>query len=107
MALVVIDVQLGKFDAPGEPLVSGGERLLERIRGLIGEAREARAPVVYWQHCDGPGICSRRAPTGGKFTRSSLPSRGQIIAHPNEVLGGWSATVVNADEVRFEEPAAR
>ena len=54
-ALVVIDVQLGMFDAPGEPPVPGGERLLEKIRGLIGEAREAGAPVVYVQHCDGPG----------------------------------------------------
>ncbi len=40
-ALVIIDVQLGMLDASEEPLVPGGERLLENIRSLIDEAREA------------------------------------------------------------------
>lgn len=179
-ALVVIDVQLGMFDAPGEPPVPGGERLLEKIGGLIGEAREAGAPVVYVQHCDDPGglleegterwkVHPRIAPLDGdptvkKRTPDSflnttlgeeLASRNieglvlagmsteycvdttcrrafslgydvtlvkdahgtrdndddlsaeQIIAHHNEVLGSWFAKTVNADEVRFEEPATQ
>ena len=55
MALVAIDVQLGMFDAPGGPPVPGGGGRLANIAGLIGEAREAGAPVIYVQHCDEPG----------------------------------------------------
>ncbi len=175
-ALVVIDVQLGMFDAPGEPPVPGGERLLERIRGLTGEAG---APVVYVQHCDDPGglleegterwkvhpritpldgdptvkkrtpdsfldttlsedlgsrnieervlagmqteycvdtTCRRAFSLGydvtlvkdahGTWDKDDL-SAAQIIAHHSEVLGSWFATAMNADEVRFEEPATR
>ena len=40
-ALVIIDVQLGMFDTCEEPPVPGRERLLENIRSLIDEAREA------------------------------------------------------------------
>lgn len=178
-ALVIIDVQLGMFDAPGEPPFPDGERLLERIRGLIGEAREAGAPVIYVQHCHGPGglleegserwevhpriapldddptvkkqtpdsfldttlneelvsrnidglvlvgvqteccvdtTCRRAFSLGyevtlakdahGTWDKDDL-SAAQIIAHHNEVLGGWFATAVNADEVRFQEPATR
>jgi nicotinamidase-related amidase len=178
-ALVVIDVQLGMFDAPGEPPVPGGELLLQKIRGLIGEAREAGAPVIYVQHCDEPGglleegterweVHPRIAPLDGdptvkkrtpdSFLDTTLSeelgarnieglilagmsteycvdttcrrafslgydvtlakdahgtwdkdglSAAQIIAHHNEVLGSWFATAVNADEVRFEEPATK
>jgi nicotinamidase-related amidase len=177
-ALVVIDVQLGMFDAPGQPPVPDGERLLEKIEGLIGEAREAGAPVIYVQHCEPEGpleegterwkVHPRIAPLDGdpsvkKHTpdsfldttlREELESRdigglvlagmqteycfdttcrrafslgydvtlvkdahgtwdnddlsaAQVIAHHNEVLGSWFATAVNADEVRFEEPATR
>ena len=178
-ALVVIDVQLGMFDAPGQPPVPDGGRLLEKIEGLIREAREAGAPVIYVQHCDEPGgplvegterwkVHPRIAPLDGdpsvkKHTpdsfldttlREELASRdidglvlagmqteycvdttcrrafslgydvtlvkdahgtwdnndlsaAQIIAHHNEVLGSWFATAVNADEVRFEEPATK
>lgn len=34
-------------------------------------------------------------------------SAAQIIAHHNEVLGSWFATAMNADEIRFEEPAKK
>lgn len=34
-------------------------------------------------------------------------SAAQIIAHHNGVLGSWCATAVNADEVRFGEPATQ
>ena len=54
-ALLVIDGQLGMFDAPELPPVLGGGRLPGRIEGLIVEAREAGVPVIYVQHCDEPG----------------------------------------------------
>jgi len=178
-ALVVIDVQLGMFDAPGEPQVPGGGRLLERIKGLIVKARGTGAPVIYVQHCDESGVrfLTLRSPSSGAMRgctfhlpvpSSSRPpgsfldttlreelvarnidglvfagmqteycvdttcrrafslgyevtlvkdahgtwdnddlSAAQIIAHHNEVLGGGFAKALNADEVRFEEPATK
>lgn len=178
-ALVVIDVQLGMFDAPGELPFPGGAHLLEKISGLIGEAREAGAPVIYVQHCHGPGglleegteswkVHPRISPLEGDPTIKKLTpdsflgtslgeelvsrnierlvlvgvqteycvdttcrrafslgydvtlvkdahgtrgnddlSAAQIIAHHNEVLGSGFAAAVNADEIRFEEPATR
>ncbi len=79
MALVVIDVQLGMFDAPGEPPVPGGERLLERIRGLIGEAREAGAPVIYVQHCDEAGGLLEEGNEGWKVHPLIAPHDGEPV----------------------------
>ena len=175
-ALVVIDIQLGMFDASEEPPVPGREGLLQRIRGLIEVAREAGAPVVYVQQCepggpleegtetwkmhpriaplDGDVIVKKRTPDSfldttlkeelvsrnieelvlagmqtefcvdttcrrafslgydatlvkdahGTWDKDDLSAE-QIIGHHKEVLGSWFATAVNADEVRFEEPA--
>ena len=50
--LLLIDVQPEMFDAPGEPPIFGGERLLERTKDLIEEASEAEAPVDDVRHCD-------------------------------------------------------
>ncbi len=49
-ALLVIDVQVAMFDEP----VYRGEELLEKLGGLIAQARAANLPVLYVQHCSGP-----------------------------------------------------
>ena len=169
-ALLVIDVQVGMFKGSDGP-VYGGERLLERIAILIRKAREAGTPVIYVQHCEGPGeilepgtegwkihpdiaplagepVIQKRTPNSFHETtlQQELESRGvrwlvlsgiqteycvdttcrrafslgydvilvkdahgtwdterlsaaQIIAHHNEVLGGWFAEAVEADVV--------
>ena len=176
-ALLVIDTQLGMFQAPGLPPEPEGERLLGNIEGLIQSARDAGVTVIHIRHAGGPGhplergtegwgIHPRVAPVGddlvvdketpdsflGTTLQDELQTRdierlilvgmqteycvdttcrrafslgydvtlvkdahgtwnnedlsaAQIIAHHNEVLGGWFATVANADEIRFEEPA--
>lgn len=173
-ALLVINVQVGMFEGPDGP-VHGGERLLENIAGLIQKARNAGVPVVYVQHCEGPGeilepgtrgweIHPAIAPHAGELViqketpdsfyetplQKELDSREinsliltgiqteccvdttcrrafslgydvtlvkdahgtwdtahlsatQIIAHHNEVLGGWFARGVETDEINFEE----
>jgi nicotinamidase-related amidase len=47
-ALIIIDIQVGMFDED-EP-VYNGEQLLQTLSGLISEARQAGAPVIYVQH---------------------------------------------------------
>jgi nicotinamidase-related amidase len=53
-ALLVIDVQCAMFDVYGPPYE--GEQVVERICGLIANARQSGAPVIFVQHCteDGP-----------------------------------------------------
>ncbi|MEO5820418.1 MAG: cysteine hydrolase family protein [Vicinamibacteraceae bacterium] len=48
MALLVIDVQRGLFDA--EPRPFEADAVIERINGLTGRARAADVPVVFVQH---------------------------------------------------------
>ncbi len=77
-ALVIIDVQLGMFDASEEPPVPGGERLLENIRSLIDEAREAGDPVIYVQHCEAGGTLVEGT-EGWKIHPSIAPLEGDLV----------------------------
>ena len=52
-ALLVIDVQVGMFHESYP--VWNGEHLLQTLQGVIAKAREAGVPVIYIQHCEGPG----------------------------------------------------
>jgi len=58
-ALVVIDVQRGIMDDPGQAREIEVHRAFEetvlRIRSLLDRARQARFPVIYVQHDGGPG----------------------------------------------------
>ncbi len=45
VALPVVDVRLGMFGSPFIPPVHNGERLLERIPGLVSRVRDAGVPV--------------------------------------------------------------
>jgi nicotinamidase-related amidase len=78
-ALVVIDVQVGMFDTPGQPPVPDGEHLLDKITGLIAEAREAGAPVVYVQHCEGPGEPLAEGTEGWEIHPLIAPLDGDVI----------------------------
>jgi nicotinamidase-related amidase len=74
-ALVIIDVQLGMFDASEEPPVPGGERLLENIRSLIDEAG---VPVIYVQHCEAGGTLEEGT-EGWKIHLSIAPLEGDLV----------------------------
>jgi nicotinamidase-related amidase len=78
-ALVIIDVQLGMFDGSEEPPVPGGEPLLENIRSLIDEAREAGDPVIYVQHCEAGGTLEEGT-EGWKIHPSIAPLEGDLVA---------------------------
>jgi nicotinamidase-related amidase len=52
-ALVIIDVQRGMFDIPGFDL-HDGEGTVERIAGLLEQARAGGTPVFFVQHDGGP-----------------------------------------------------
>ncbi|MWV42973.1 isochorismatase family protein [Paenibacillus sp. HJL G12] len=52
-AFLVIDVQVAMF--PESDPVYNANKLLERIKGLIEQARAHQVPVIYVQHNEGPG----------------------------------------------------
>jgi nicotinamidase-related amidase len=52
-ALLIIDMQVGAFQAP-DP-VFDGLGLLQRVHILIGRARVAGIPIIYVQHEEPPG----------------------------------------------------
>jgi nicotinamidase-related amidase len=57
-ALLIIDTQVNMFDGATTPTgvpVHDADALLGRLETLAARARAAGAPVVYVQHCGGPG----------------------------------------------------
>ena len=77
-ALVIIDVQLGMFDASEEPPVPGGERLLENIRSLIDEAREVGDSAIYVHYCEA-GVTLEEGTEGWKIHPSIAPLDGDLV----------------------------
>ena len=53
-ALLVIDIQRGAFDGERCSPIDQPEALVDHAVSLIRAARDARAPIVFIQHCDGP-----------------------------------------------------
>ena len=47
--LLLIDLQLCAFDGKITPAVAEGEKLLEKIKGILSIAREKEVPIVYVQ----------------------------------------------------------
>lgn len=78
-ALAVIDTQLGMFETPGLPPVPDGERLLEKIEGLIRDAREAGVAVIHIRHADGPGHPLERGTRGWEIHPRVAPADGEPV----------------------------
>ncbi len=77
-ALLVIDVQVGMFEEPEGP-VHDAERLLGNIGAVIRKARDAGAPVVYIQHCDGPGEVLEPGARGWEIHPDIAPLEGEAV----------------------------
>ena len=54
-ALLIIDVQRGAFDGVLHSPINQPDTLIESATRLLNAARSGGAPVVFIQHCDGPG----------------------------------------------------
>ena len=79
--LVVIDVQRGILDDPGQTrekeVHQAFDETVLRIRSLLDRARRARIPVIYVQHDGGPG--HRLEPN-----TPGWPIRAEIAPQPEE-----------------------
>ena len=76
-AFIVVDVQVGMFEGP-EGLVHGGE-LLEKIGDLLRRARKNGVPVIYIQHCEGPGEILEKDTDWWQIHPSITPLAGELV----------------------------
>ncbi|MCJ8014900.1 cysteine hydrolase [Paenibacillus sp. KQZ6P-2] len=76
-AFLVIDVQVGMF--PESDPVYNGDELLERIKGLIHQARIHQVPVIYVQHNEGPGEPLESHTTAWEIHPAIAPVNGEVI----------------------------
>ena len=75
--LVIIDVQQGMF-AFRRPRYQG-EKVLERIAGLLERARGAQVPIFHVQHDGGPGHILARGSIGWPLHTAVQPRSGEVI----------------------------
>jgi nicotinamidase-related amidase len=77
-ALVVIDVQKAMFENPAAQPFEG-EAVVDRIGGLIGKARAARAPIFFVQHDGGPADSFHPGKPGFAFHDKLTPQPGDDV----------------------------
>ena len=79
-ALLIVDVQVGMFTVPNDPVYQG-EELLDTLERLIKKARNADIPIIFIQHegtvggaldpsTNGFNVHPRIAPLSGDYTFS-------------------------------------
>ncbi|WP_152391881.1 cysteine hydrolase family protein [Paenibacillus guangzhouensis] len=77
-ALIIIDVQQAMFD-PAAPVYQG-DALLEKLQGLIVQARSNHIPIVYVQHEEEEGPLVRDTPSW-VIHPAIAPEAGDVVVH--------------------------
>lgn len=77
-ALVVIDVQKAMF-ADAANLPHDGERVVDRIAGLIAKARASNIPIFFVQHDGGPDDSLHPGEPGFAFHDKLTPQPGDDV----------------------------
>jgi nicotinamidase-related amidase len=81
---LIIDVQVCNFDESSP--VYEGDRLLSKISALLVQARAARVPIIYVQHCGSEGAIDQPNTPGWKIHPAIAPLDGDIVVqkrHPD------------------------
>lgn len=80
-ALLIIDVQRGAFDGVLHPPIHQPEALLESTLRLLNAARSGGAPVVFIQHCEGPGELFTEGTPQWALHEALMPRADEAIVH--------------------------
>ncbi len=83
-ALLVIDVQVGAFDAKLIPAIDGAEELLVRIAALVDAARSADSHVIFVQHCAPKGELLTEGTKGWEMHPSVSPTDGETVIRKHQ-----------------------
>lgn len=78
-ALLVIDIQRGAFDGVRCPPIDGAETLVANAGVLVAAARSASVPIVFVQHCEGPGEPFEEGSAHGEFVEALAPQPGDTV----------------------------
>lgn len=82
-ALLIIDIQVGNFSDPELLALMGpiynGDKLLAKIKSLIGKARLSKIPIIYIQNCGGNGDPDKPGTPGWNIHPSIVPIEEEII----------------------------
>ena len=80
-ALLIIDVQRGAFDGVLHPPINQPDVLIDSAARLLNAARSGGAPVVFIQHCEGPGKLFTEGTPQWALHGALLPQAGEAIVH--------------------------
>src|SRR5690348_10260162 len=84
-ALLVVDIQRGILDIPGlarrEQTMRALDEAVNRIAGLIEQARAASVPVIYVQHDGGVGHRLEPDTPGWQIRSEIAPKVGETVVH--------------------------
>ena len=83
-ALLVIDIQVGAFDAKLIPAIDGAAELLIRIAALVDAARCAGSHVIFVQHCAPEGELLAEGTKGWEMHPSVSPTDGETVIRKHQ-----------------------
>jgi nicotinamidase-related amidase len=84
IALLVIDMQLCNFEEPIS--VYRGRNLLLKICELVNQARSAKVPIIYVQHCGSEDAIDEPGTLGWEIHPAIAPIEGDVVvqkSHPD------------------------
>lgn len=83
-ALLVIDVQQGAFNGELIPPIDRAASLIENTVSLLAAAREGGTPVIFVQHCEGPGKLFTKDTSHWELHRELAPTSREVVVQKSE-----------------------
>ena len=80
-ALLIIDVQRGAIAGVLHPPINQPDALIDSATRLLNAARSGGVPVVFIQHCEGPGELSTVDTPQWALHEALVPQAGEAVIH--------------------------
>jgi len=83
-ALLVIDVQQGAFNGELIAPIERADSLIEHTVSLLQAARAGGTPVIFVQHCEGPGELFTKGTPHWELHPALAPAVGEVVVQKTE-----------------------
>ena len=80
-ALLIIDVQRGAFDGVLHTPINQPDALADSTQRLLSAARSGNVPVVFVQHCEGPGELFTEGTAQWALHEALAPQADEAVIH--------------------------